>query len=96
MGLENNCENAMRSPVLERDVFVYCKKDGTVWHVMRGTVAGRCVEVDAGFRTIVKSDAIAGALKYCKQWGDTYKGVYDANDVDIDPTQVVACAIGFC
>lgn len=77
------------SPPVGREVFVYVPRDGTFWLVLRGTVGGKCVEVDKGMRTIVKSEAEESARRYCSKLGDAYKGVVDGNELDSDTTEIV-------
>lgn len=81
------------SPLLGRDVFVYVPRDGTFWLVLRGTVGGKCAEVDKGMRTIVMSEAEESAKRYCSKWGDTYKGVVDGNELERDTTEIVSMGI---
>ena len=76
------------SPVYGHEVFIYCRKGDNVWHVMRGTYGGVCVEVGARFRTVEKDSAEYGAKEYASRNGDTYKGAYDANAVDKDTVDV--------
>ena len=76
------------SPVYGREVFIYCRKGENVWHVMRGTYGGVCVEVDAGFRTVEKDSAECSAMEYANRNADTFKGAYDANAVDADTVEV--------
>lgn len=76
------------SPEYGHEVFLYCRKGDNVWHIMRGTYGGVCVEVDAGFRTVEKDSAEWNAKAYANRNGDTYKGAYDANAVDKDTVEV--------
>lgn len=78
------------SPTLGYDVFVYVPRDGTFWSVLRGTVGGKCVEVDKAMRTIVKSEAEEKARAYSAKWGDAYNGVVDGNELESDTTEIVA------
>ena len=77
------------SPAVGHDVFVYCPKDGTTWQVLRGIIGGKCVSVDEGLPTIIKSEAEERARNYCKKWGDTYKGIVDANEFETDTTEII-------